>query len=148
MYIPLTKGFQTLVDDDLYEELSQYSWYASGNDHRPARRLKEPERRLIYIYHQILNVVPWELKCQGLVPDHINGDPLDNRRINLRIVSWEENARNAERHRNHKGIHFSQLERKYKVYVDPLGAKRIWLGTYTTLIEAEAALASARQQCE
>lgn len=57
-YILLTKGFVTRVDSDLLEDLNSYLWYASGPEGRPARRLIEPERRLIFIYHQILKVEP------------------------------------------------------------------------------------------
>lgn len=53
--IQLTKGYETLVDDEFFEDLSQYNWYASGAEGRPARRLKAGPRKLIFMYHQILS---------------------------------------------------------------------------------------------
>lgn len=141
VYIHLTKGCKTLVDDDMVNELCSYLWYASGYQNRPARRLKEPPRRLIYMYHQILRVNPWELK--GLVVDHINGDPLDNRKENLRIVSENVNMQNSDRHKTRRGYCFSKTENKYKAYLDMPDKPRVWLGTYKTIEGAQKALTNA-----
>lgn len=47
-------------------------------------------RRLISLHREIT-------QCpEGLVPDHINHDPLDNRRSNLRCVTNAENLRNRK----------------------------------------------------
>jgi hypothetical protein len=146
MYIQLTRGFITLVDDDLLNELNSYLWYASGLQGRPARRLIEPERRLICIYHQILKVEPWTLRKQGLVVDHINGDPLDNRRENIRIVTWADNARNADRHKNRRGIGYDSTHNRYKVYIDSPGEPRINICTCLTLVDAEIALSFAKME--
>jgi hypothetical protein len=40
---------------------------------------------------------------EGLVTDHKNRQPLDNRRSNLRVVTQRDNVRNTERYENPKG---------------------------------------------
>jgi hypothetical protein len=144
--ILLTRGFVAIVDDDMADELWEHLWYASGVEGRPARRLKEEPRRLILMYHQILRVKPWELRLQGLVVDHINGDPLDNRLENLRIVTHAENARNADRHRFREGIGYDSTHDRYKAYIDMPNQPRVNIGTYKTRSDAETALANAKRE--
>lgn len=146
MYIELTRGYITLVDDDLLDELNSYLWYASGVDGRPARRLKTEGRKLIFMYHQILRVNPWELRQKGLVVDHINNDPLDNRKQNLRITTLEGNARNTARHIYRKGISFDTRHKRWKVYIDRPDMLRVNIGTYIDGEDAERALAKARRE--
>jgi len=143
--ITLTKGFVTYIDDDLYEELNQHKWHAAGIEGRPARR-RISDRKIIFIYHQILNVLPWELRQQGLCVDHINNDPLDNRRLNLRVVSVSENNRNKFKGR--AGIGFDGTHNKYKAYLDRDGYKRLNIGTFKHRIDAERALYQTKKELD
>lgn len=144
--IELTKGYETIVDDDRYEDLNSYSWYASGADARPARRLRTGERKLIYIYHQILHVIPWVLKSLGMEVDHIDRDPLNNQINNLRIVSHKDNMRNRPNYGNRQGIGYDCRNDRFKVYIDQPDLPRINIGTFKTEKEAEIALAQARKE--
>lgn len=141
--IPLTKGQVTKVSPEDYEELSKFKWHASGNGknqaYRPARRLlleEDVNKSLIYMYHQILKYNPAK---DGLVVDHINRDPLDNRRENLRIITPFENSRNRKPGR---GLAYCNTWSRWKAYVDirtPTGKRRVNVGTYATFVEAVAA---------
>lgn len=142
--IYLTKGYETIVDDDIHEELNSYLWYASGVDGRPARRLRTGPRKIIMIYHQILHVIPWVMAEQGFCIDHIDGDPLNNQRSNLRIVTQTENMRNTNRHKNREGVAYDSRHDRYKVYIDQPDKKRINVGTYRTRLAAEVALGQAK----
>jgi hypothetical protein len=144
--ISLTKGLITIVDADKYEELNSHKWYASGLDNRPARRLIEPERRLIYIYHHVLGVWPWLLSADKMVIDHINQDPLDNRLCNLRVVSQKENMRNATNYGRRQGVAYDGTHDRYKAYLDRPDLPRINIGTYKTEEEAKTALALKKQE--
>jgi hypothetical protein len=86
--IPLTNGKVTLVDTDDYEKLTKYLWCVTKNRntyyvHRTTCGKTET------MHHAILGVPP-----KGLMIDHINGNGLDNRKCNLRIVTNRENCQN------------------------------------------------------
>lgn len=92
--IPLSRGKVAIVDDKDYEELSKHKWFASKAYRRDVyyaarNRLPKGSRPAhIQMHRQIMN------PPDGLQVDHINGDGLDNRRGNLRIVTAAENTRN------------------------------------------------------
>lgn len=72
------------------------------------------------------------------VVDHINGDPSDNRRCNLRICTNKENARNARKPINSKNKYAGVSETKHGTYNAHImyNRKSINLGTYKTEEEA------------
>lgn len=144
--IYLTKNFETIVDDELYEDLNQYNWYASGYSPRPARRLRVGPRKVICIYHQILHVLPWVLNSMNLVVDHIDRNPLNNQLSNLRITSQKVNMRNTDRHVFRIGVCFDNTWKKYKAYIDQPDIPRINVGTYKTEEEAYTALELAKRE--
>lgn len=79
---------------------------------------------------------------RGEIVDHVNGNTLDNRRQNLRIVSHQQNAINQSGHRistsKYKGVFWNQEKGKWQATIKHDG-KTIHLGWYK--IEREAAIA-------
>ena len=81
---------------------------------------------------------------KGMDVDHINGDPLDNRKENLRLCTRRENCRNkkvrADSKSGFKGVYVRPNDR-YQAYIgDPAKKSRhINLGTYGTPEEAARA---------
>lgn len=92
------KGIQFIFDACDEALLRQYPWRVT-KDRRLLRQAgREGEQiRNIYVYHDIMGVVP----SRALVVDHINHDPADNRRQNLRLCTSSENARNRGCRSNH-----------------------------------------------
>lgn len=93
--IALTQGKSAIVDDADFEWLSQWKWHAerSLNTWYAVRnvRLKNGKRRTARI-HAIIMRTP-----AGMETDHRNGNGLDNRRKNLRIVTHAVNLQNRPR---------------------------------------------------
>ena len=78
---------------------------------------------------------------QGELVDHINGDPSDNRRCNLRFCGYRENLSNSSMRSNnttgYKGV-VKLKNGKYKAQIS-LNYKRFNLGEFFTAEEAAAA---------
>lgn len=144
--IKLTKGKITIVDDNMYEELNKYAWYAQGADYRAARRLTvDGKSRITFIYHQILGVYSWELGERKLVVDHLNGNSADNRRENLRIGSQQLNMLNSARHIYRIGVGEDKRHSTFKAYIDNPFKKRMNIGTFKTKEKAELAVYMIRE---
>lgn len=79
----------------------------------------------------------------GLLVDHKNGDALDNRRDNLRLATYAQNAYNKKKTRTKTssrfiGVCFSKKTGKWTAYLRFQG-KRIWLGQFDNEIDAAKA---------
>jgi hypothetical protein len=112
--IELSRGKVAIVDDADYEYLMQWKWSFSG---RHAQRW-DPVNRTTMSMHRVLMSPPDEL-CV----DHINGNPLDNRRANLRICTAAENGRNRKPNRTptktsrYKGVSFCRETKRWHAYI-------------------------------
>ena len=85
--IPLTQNQFALVDDDMFDALSQYKWCAAfntGSDAFYAARgasLRPGGSKIRQMSHMVVGV-----PSGRFVVDHLNGNTLDNRRENLRTI--------------------------------------------------------------
>jgi hypothetical protein len=84
--IKLTQEKVALVDDEDFEYLSSFKWFAhkSFNTYYAVTT-----KKTIGMHHFIIGKPP-----KGLVTDHIDGDGLNNQKSNLRHVSVRENGQN------------------------------------------------------
>ena len=83
----------------------------------------------------------------NVVVDHINGNPLDNRKSNLRICNVSQNAMNQKtstRNKSgHKGIFWDKSRNKWRATIS-INKKPVMVGRFDTLEEA----IEARRQAE
>ncbi len=126
-----------LVDDEDLERVLAIGrpWYISTGGYVKAdtRRTRAKIGKQTYLHRLIMDAQ------QNEVVDHINRDPKDNRKSNLRIGNHSENCLNRGAQSNsksgHKGISWDEADRRWKVYATKDG-KRTYLGGYKTLEEA------------
>lgn len=138
--IPLTQGLFTLVDDDDYPYLSQFSWYAksSGGDTFYAYRSvgSYEKYKKVIMHREIMN------PPDGLIVDHIDGNGLNNQKSNLRICTHAENMHNRRMNREntsgYKGVCFAKNMNKWLAQI-VVGGKKIKIGYYDDLLEAARA---------
>lgn len=136
------------VDDEDYEELIKYTWHvayrytAIGIAYAYRRTSKEEQaigyKKAIAMHRQILGVV---LK-PDIEIDHKNGDTLDNRKENLRIVTRSQNSMNRTKQDNtvsvYKGVSLDARRGKWKAKLNKDG-REYWLGYFATQEDAARA---------
>lgn len=83
--IPLTQGQFAKVDDKDFKRLSKFKWHASkhGGIFYAARGIFKHAK--IFMHREILN------PKKSLWVHHVDGDGLNNTRVNLRIVTPAQN---------------------------------------------------------
>jgi hypothetical protein len=146
--IKLTKGYEAIVDDKDCKRLNAFSWYAallhSVYAARASRKHEWHSRYIVFLHHQVLDVMPWELEGQEI--DHINRNTLDCREENLRLVTHAVNMQNSKTSLQRRGVAFDRTHLRWKAYLDRPGKNRINLGTVGTEEEALVLVATAREQ--
>jgi hypothetical protein len=146
--ILLGRGMIALVDDDDYESIADYRWFAvwGGSDGVwYARRLSRHQGKAKTVrMHRVIMNAP-----VGTQVDHINGNGLDNRKSNLRLASPSENQRNRNRPAAHNKSGFRGVcayGKRWRAAITPTKGKNITLGYYDSPQEASAAYeAKARE---
>ena len=131
MIIKLTKGKETIIDDEDWEKVKKYSWCLSSWGYA-----KSGSGGKTTYLHRLLTDFP-----QGMEVDHINGDRLDNRKINLRICTRAQNQRNRSKCvgiSKYKGVCWITKFRKWKSTITNDG-KIYHLGLFDNEIDAAMA---------
>jgi hypothetical protein len=138
--IKLTQGKEALVDDEDFEELNQYDWFASktrtGNFYarRHLKGSRQANSKLISMHRQIL---PGHAQI-----DHEDGNGLNNQRSNLRPATGTQNNANKGKVKGRtskfKGVYWYKSRGRWRTGIT-VHEKFIHLGYFTD--ETEAALA-------
>jgi len=137
--IKTCSGEDVLVDVSDIDLVSQYRWYTSWTDAGDVAAVLANINRRTVTMHRLIVCPPDEM-----IVDHSNGNPLDNRRANLRICTYSNNNRNRRSKRGSalgvKGVSKSGSKFRAQIY---LGGKNHHLGLFATTEEAHAAYANA-----
>ena len=139
--IELTKNKIALVDDEDFDYLNQFKWYAlNGKYVSRAYTMKNGKQRGLLMHRLIMNA-PKEMEI-----DHINGNGLDNQRDNLRVCKKSENLWNSGKSKNnksgYKGVCWSKVIKKWRVQI-MINGKLIYLGVFKNIKDAAMAYKEA-----
>lgn len=121
------------VDPDVLDRASRRSWHIHHG--YPATTVGGGKNTYkLYLHRFVMSAK------SGTLVDHKNGDPLDNRRSNLRLASKGENTINTGKlvtnGSGYKGV--SKRGNKYRAFVHKDG-ETIYLGSYETPKKAACA---------
>ena len=131
--IPLTRGKYTLVDDGDFEWLSQWNWQCVNGYAVRTIRLETGKRMAVFMHRLILDTPA------GMDTDHVNRNPLDNRRANLRAATRGQNLQNSEPRvgcsSRFKGVCWHKRDHVWQANIRKDG-KFMHLGTFNNELEA------------
>jgi hypothetical protein len=136
--IILSRGKVALVDDEDYNKLKVFKWFA------------HPDGITFYAYRKNPQKIPSHLKMHQVIMassgdlqvDHIDGDGLNNQRANLRLVTNRENCQNRHVQTSNKypGVqkYTGNLTKPYRAKIYVKGRQK-HIGFFKT--EEDAAIA-------
>lgn len=128
-----TTGEKVLVDNDDFYTLSERNWYLKINNDAKliytTIPLKNRKQKMILMHRRILG-----LSDPLKVVIHKNGNPFDNRKVNLFVV--DRGKQNSLRKRNYntklyKGVHYKKENRNYVAAISKDGIK-YYIGSFET----------------
>lgn len=133
MIINLTNGKYALVDDEDWEQLSQYKWSHQNGYAIRSKRISKDKVIQFKMHREIMNAP------NDYFVDHINGDGLDNRRNNLRLCTNQQNQYNSKKSvkntSGYKGIHWRKNRNSWVVRVSADGVRH-FIGMYKDINDA------------
>lgn len=138
--IKLTQGKYALVDDEDFARVNQHKWHAQKLGSNWYARGRCGNRVLKVFMHRFIMNAP-----KGKYLDHIDGNGLNNQKLNLRFATCQENNRNRKKTpgctSDYKGVHWSTCKRKWRACIK-VDYGRIHLGRFD--LEPSAAIAYNR----
>jgi hypothetical protein len=125
--VALTKGQVTTIDAIEYARVMEINWHSLWNKSTKTYYARASHAGQL-LHRFILGITDPKIEV-----DHWNGDSLDNRRENLRIVNRSQNRQNRGAYKNSKsgqaGVVWHKRDEKWEAYINAFG-KRISLGYF------------------
>ncbi len=135
--IGLTQGQVALVDDEDYDYLMQWKWYAQGSKKSNYFYAVRNEAKDKILMHRVI----LDLNDKSKTADHKNHNTLDNQKQNLRIASVAQNSCNRiSLHKSSKflGVNKTKVRNTWRASITKNYTTK-YLGSFKT--EEQAALA-------
>ena|SRR5436190_22390307 len=136
--IPLSNSpLLTIVDDEDYEWVVKRSWHITKDGYARTTYVGHNNQllqRQILRRHGLLN--------EAILVDHVNGNRLDNRKINFKQVNHVGNSANR---RNVAGVSYHKHNRSWVAYIN-VNHKRYTIGYFRTEEAAKAARKAAERE--
>lgn len=133
----LYNGNKTMLDDEDYDKLSNYKYYENNRGYAYRNLYENKKVKAVYLHREVINAP------SGFNVDHINGNKLDNRKENLRLVTPQQNSFNLRKTQKktsslYKGVSWDSKRKGWLSNIR-VNQKNAPLGLYKT--EESAALA-------
>lgn len=132
--IKLTRGKHAIIDDEDLDRVRQHTWNCLKIGYAQCNR-KTGEFAKTLLHRFILNYPKGNI-------DHVNGDKLDNRKINLRVATQSQNMANTGKRMTnksgHKGVCWNKKYSKWEATLTK-DYKHIFLGYFNEKLEASKA---------
>lgn len=149
-YVPLTKGYEAIIDADDVPLVEGFDWHALVQRRRDGlvravyaiRSAPQAggKRRHLWMHRVILSL------DEDAYGDHVDGNGLDNRRCNLRPATGTQNRQNLRLAANNtsgiKGVSWAAREQRWRSVIRVNGGY-VSLGYYANLDAAAEAYAQA-----
>jgi len=145
--IPLTQGKETIIDAEDWPRVATKRWYTgryAGGYYAVAKvQLADGRRQTLGLHRFLLDAAP------GTIVDHIDGDPLNNTRANLRFATPGQNRANSRVKYNtrsgYKGAYWSARHKQWEAQIRCDGKCR-FLGYFRTVEGAARAYDAAARE--
>lgn len=138
--LQLPNGIVALFDESDRSLIDSTSWFVCRSQRNWYVRTRRPPNPLLggYFHCQLMGT-------RGV--DHINGNGLDNRRVNLRLATtvqnhWNMRKRLARCSSRFKGVYFDSRRMKWGAQIGVHG-RHIMLGRFGSEVEAAVAYNAA-----
>lgn len=142
--IKIRKGVYAIVDEEDFGFLNRLNWRLNSGGYAQTTFSVSPgERKTIGMHRLVLN------PFTSLITDHINGDRLDNRKVNLRNVTPRENCLNRGKSKRSKTSIYKGVSVRPGGYIEArivVHGKIISLGYFDTELKAAHAYQKAAKK--
>lgn len=126
-------NYTAIVDKSAWDNyLSKHSWTVTLQGNRPSVKTSI-NKQSIFLWRYIIENEYSELDCWGTTIDHINNNPLDNRKSNLRIYnSTILNSTNVSSKFKDEGRQYiHKVKGGYKIHYN-LAGQTFYLGSFNS----------------
>jgi hypothetical protein len=145
--IDLGESYFTIVEPRDYYQIRRFKWcvWGTGKKFYAARVMVTGpgKTKIMYLHRQLLNAP------KGVLVDHRNRDPLNNRRQNLRFATNSENVQNRGKRKNTTskfiGVWFRKVNGKWESRITHKD-KKIYIGCFDSEIDAAKAYDEAARK--
>ena len=146
--ISLTQGKVAIVDDEDFASVAMFKWFAvrgCGDTFYACRtiNLTKLDKVRVAMHRAILAA------DDRLMVDHVNGNGLDNRRVNLRLCVNRLNCRNrrgvANTSSRFKGVSWHRRMQKWTANIRDVDGQH-WLGTFDSEEDAARSYDAAARE--
>lgn len=124
--IPLTQGQSAIVDDEDFDSLIQFPWYAINLKHT-FYAVRRERSKIISMHRHLLQVTQ-----RNIIVDHIDRNGLNNSKLNLRTCTHAENIRNrklTKGRKGFKGVYWNKADKKWIARIEK-NYKSTYLGSF------------------